>query len=314
MDYRDSPRSARPIGRRPTRRRRREGRRPHCGTPTRPPGSATSPAACPSLSTRAQAAADATTATTRTTPARRVLGLTYQLAATQLTKLGESRPGVDRRRPGARRRPAHRRPAAPERSSAPSPMLFRPPAATAKPSSSPRTPPPTSSRTWPIHLLRCSPSTARSSWPARWPPPGQTTRAPPARSSQQPTRPPAGSATTPTTSGPRSARQTSPSIASPPPPNSATSRSPSTSALASTPASMPMERRVRHALEVARALQRLEPHRRGAPTLLEAEQMAPEQVRYHFLSRQLVLTWVRQQRGKPSPTLVDLARRLDVLE
>jgi hypothetical protein len=47
--------------------------------------------------------------------------------------------------------------------------------------------------------------------------------------------------------------------------------------------------------------------------VLEAEQLAPEQVRYHFLSRQLVLGWIRQQRGKPSTALVGLARRLNVL-
>jgi hypothetical protein len=41
--------------------------------------------------------------------------------------------------------------------------------------------------------------------------------------------------------------------------------------------------------------------------------MAPEQVRYHFLSRQLVLSWIRQRPGKPSSTLVGLARRLKVL-
>ena len=48
--------------------------------------------------------------------------------------------------------------------------------------------------------------------------------------------------------------------------------------------------------------------------LLDAEQMAPEQVRHHFLSRQLTLTWVRRQRGKPSAELVGLARRLNVLD
>jgi hypothetical protein len=42
--------------------------------------------------------------------------------------------------------------------------------------------------------------------------------------------------------------------------------------------------------------------------------MAPEQLRHHFLGRQLVLTWIRQQRGKPSSTLVGLAHRLQVLD
>jgi hypothetical protein len=46
--------------------------------------------------------------------------------------------------------------------------------------------------------------------------------------------------------------------------------------------------------------------------LLDAEVAAPEQVRYHYLSRQLVLTWIRQRRGRPPFALADLARRLKV--
>jgi hypothetical protein len=42
--------------------------------------------------------------------------------------------------------------------------------------------------------------------------------------------------------------------------------------------------------------------------------MAPEQVRHHYLGRQLVLTWIRQQRGKPPSELVGMARRLRVLD
>jgi len=37
--------------------------------------------------------------------------------------------------------------------------------------------------------------------------------------------------------------------------------------------------------------------------------MAPEQVRHHFISRQLVLTWMRQQRSMPSLELAGLATR-----
>jgi len=76
---------------------------------------------------------------------------------------------------------------------------------------------------------------------------------------------------------------------------------------------MPMERRVRHALEVARAYSSWNRLDEAQATLLDAEHMAPEQVRYHFLSRQLVLSWVRKHRGNPSPGLVALARRLNVL-
>ncbi|MEV8513461.1 helix-turn-helix transcriptional regulator [Dactylosporangium sp. NPDC051484] len=78
--------------------------------------------------------------------------------------------------------------------------------------------------------------------------------------------------------------------------------------------SLPMERRVRHALEVARAYSTWNRGDDALATLLDAEKMAPEQVRYHVMSRQLVLTWVRQNKTKPSATLVDLARRLDVMD
>jgi transcriptional regulator with XRE-family HTH domain len=77
---------------------------------------------------------------------------------------------------------------------------------------------------------------------------------------------------------------------------------------------LPMERRVRHALEVARAYSSWNRVDDAQSMLLDAEQMAPEQVRHHFLSRQLALTWVRRQRGKPSTELVSLARRLKVLD
>ncbi|MFI5913931.1 helix-turn-helix domain-containing protein [Dactylosporangium sp. NPDC051541] len=79
-------------------------------------------------------------------------------------------------------------------------------------------------------------------------------------------------------------------------------------------AGLPMERRVRHALEVARAYSAWNRTDDALATLLDAEKMAPEQVRYHVLSRQLVLTWIRAQKHKPSTALVDLARRLDVMD
>lgn len=77
---------------------------------------------------------------------------------------------------------------------------------------------------------------------------------------------------------------------------------------------LPMERRVRHALEVSRAYSSWNRLDDAQAALLNAEQMAPEQVRHHFLGRQLVLTWIRRQRGKPCAELVGLARRLNVLD
>ncbi len=73
---------------------------------------------------------------------------------------------------------------------------------------------------------------------------------------------------------------------------------------------LPAERRVRHALELARAYSARNRRDEGLAVLLSAEQLAPEQVRHHFISRQLVLTWMRQLRRKPDFELAGLAARL----
>jgi transcriptional regulator with XRE-family HTH domain len=75
---------------------------------------------------------------------------------------------------------------------------------------------------------------------------------------------------------------------------------------------LPTERRVRHALEVSRALTNARRRDEAVSLVLEAEQRAPEQVRYHFLSRQLVQTWLRTTRDKPSLELTGLAERLHI--
>ncbi|MFE7227004.1 helix-turn-helix domain-containing protein [Nocardioides sp. NPDC057577] len=75
---------------------------------------------------------------------------------------------------------------------------------------------------------------------------------------------------------------------------------------------VPTERRVRHALEVSRAFSSANQRDQALATILDAEQVAPEQVRYHFLSRHLAQTWIRTQRGKPSHELVGFAQRLGV--
>jgi transcriptional regulator with XRE-family HTH domain len=76
---------------------------------------------------------------------------------------------------------------------------------------------------------------------------------------------------------------------------------------------LPTERRTRHNLEVARALSAHNRIDDAMGLILEAEQWAPEQVRSHYLARELVLTWVRNQRGRPSRTLAELAARLHVV-
>jgi hypothetical protein len=76
---------------------------------------------------------------------------------------------------------------------------------------------------------------------------------------------------------------------------------------------LPTERRTRHNLEVARALSAHNRMDDAMAKILEAESWAPEQVRNHYLARELVLTWVRNQKGRPSRNLADLANRLHVI-
>jgi transcriptional regulator with XRE-family HTH domain len=73
---------------------------------------------------------------------------------------------------------------------------------------------------------------------------------------------------------------------------------------------MPRERRMRHQLEVARALFRAGRGDESLAALLSAEQTAPEQVRRHFLTHEIVHAFVRTARARPNPDLVALARRL----
>jgi hypothetical protein len=73
---------------------------------------------------------------------------------------------------------------------------------------------------------------------------------------------------------------------------------------------LPRERQVRHHLEVARALSRMARRDEGLSAVLSAEQSAPEQVRRHFLTHELVHYWIRDTRRTPTPELVGLSRRL----
>lgn len=73
-----------------------------------------------------------------------------------------------------------------------------------------------------------------------------------------------------------------------------------------------LERRIRHQIEIARAYSAWNRHDEALTILLDAEQDAPEHIRHHFISRQLVICWIRHQRGKPSHHLADLAKRLHV--
>ena len=73
---------------------------------------------------------------------------------------------------------------------------------------------------------------------------------------------------------------------------------------------LPTERRVRHAIETARAYVRWNKADDALALLLRAEQDAPEQVRYHRLSRILVREMIRLPR--PPSRAVELAYRMGV--
>lgn len=76
---------------------------------------------------------------------------------------------------------------------------------------------------------------------------------------------------------------------------------------------LPAERRVRHLLDIARAYNLTGRRDEAIATVLQAEQLAPEQVRHHHLSRQLVLMWVRNAQGRPVHAVDQLARRMKVI-
>lgn len=73
---------------------------------------------------------------------------------------------------------------------------------------------------------------------------------------------------------------------------------------------LPTERRVRHAIETARAYVRWNRANDGLALLLDAESYAPEQVRYHRLSRLLVQEMIRLPRA--SDRAIELATRMGV--
>lgn len=73
---------------------------------------------------------------------------------------------------------------------------------------------------------------------------------------------------------------------------------------------LPVERRVRHSIEIARAYIRHNQADEALTQLLDAEQIAPDQVRYHQLSRMIV----REILARPRPLRLatDLAYRMGV--
>lgn len=77
---------------------------------------------------------------------------------------------------------------------------------------------------------------------------------------------------------------------------------------------LPIERRVRYMLDVARAHSMAGNRDEALGTMLAAERMAPEHVRQHHLSAKVVTTMVQGTRGRAVPELGRLANRIKVRE
>jgi hypothetical protein len=73
---------------------------------------------------------------------------------------------------------------------------------------------------------------------------------------------------------------------------------------------LPLERQVRHLLDVARAFGQVGDRDSALGTMIRAERMAPEQVRRHHLSRTVVAGLVESSPTKPSIELDRLAQRI----
>jgi transcriptional regulator with XRE-family HTH domain len=76
---------------------------------------------------------------------------------------------------------------------------------------------------------------------------------------------------------------------------------------------MPIERQVRHRLELARALHYRAKTSDAMRTLFAAEHQAPDQVRRHFLTHALIHEWIRSKKTRATPELHALAVRSGVL-
>jgi hypothetical protein len=75
---------------------------------------------------------------------------------------------------------------------------------------------------------------------------------------------------------------------------------------------LPVERRVRHQLETARVYQRANRPDEALSTVLAAERDSPEQVRYHYIARELVLSWLRSRTTRQLAQVDALAHRLQL--
>jgi len=79
-------------------------------------------------------------------------------------------------------------------------------------------------------------------------------------------------------------------------------------------AAVPTERRARYLLDIARAHSLAGNRDDALSTTLTAERIAPEQVRQHYLSRDIVMTLMRSATRNPTTELAKLAERMKVSE
>ena len=76
---------------------------------------------------------------------------------------------------------------------------------------------------------------------------------------------------------------------------------------------LPVERRVRHKLDLARA-HNARGHREAAETLLlDANELAPEQVGSHYITATLLNAWARAPKETPNPHVAELADKLGIV-
>ena len=76
---------------------------------------------------------------------------------------------------------------------------------------------------------------------------------------------------------------------------------------------LPVERRVRHKLDLARA-HNARGHREAAEILLlDANELAPEQVGSHYITATLLKAWARAPKETPSPDIAHLADKLGIV-
>jgi tetratricopeptide (TPR) repeat protein len=75
---------------------------------------------------------------------------------------------------------------------------------------------------------------------------------------------------------------------------------------------LPVERRVRHTLEVGRIYHYAGQHDQAIGAVRQAIRTAPEQGRYHFITRELVISWMRDPRTRGRHDVQQLAQQLQL--